>query len=487
MKKILPVVALATFASLLLPGKDIITSLKASELSDSTKTNLINNLTHAIRLDCEVNSSLFQPYELVLEVDDSHTYRAIYDNGEIINDAGFIKDAEGNAHSQYLDVSNEILSEVIMEDEENAMKYDGNFDHLFLPFNSITATTFDKYFSYTKTSDTITYTLTDLGHGLIHHTFSNFFVDLDGYFWDEQTLAYKFSNVLITSDIDGLPKTLQFIKTKSDRYGGYKDRFTCNLSIISSTEGLKPYVGKLTNEEANILGSALNNLQSNINCANFIQSNNVGTDDRFMWAYNTYYDFARNAFNMANCSISDLALQDSAGATYISIVETVTDEYMPYAFTPTAPKYQALGQETYKGIASILPNPERISTDFYENITPTEASAGTYEFKIDFAKIRSFDITFAEKILNALFGGFDPMVTYGGIYVYDYDYIFDSLTVSLENNEVKELTLRYMSATGQNFKTVTTYSNFNQVDVLKASGAVGQIAKMIQNIYLGGE
>ena len=454
----------------------------ATSITNEQKTNVISNLKGALRIESNITSRVLGDYNVVCETDDDSFYIEYHTYNQLLSKQSYIANEEGNALQQYLTLDNKVSTRDLLDTEKNPLKFDNYFASLFDSMSFVTVNNFDTYFSVmSANNDGFVLTLTDVGYGAFYKDFIDFYQDVDGFAWDSLSLEYLIDDFVINFDKDANPIDMSLSKTKKDKFGGYKENITATLSTLDEVVGLTPHVGKMNSSSKNNFDSMVKRAMDLISGGNFTHRIEIkGT----MYEYNNYYSFTGDTTNLPHMMISDLIMDDaSSGETFIAVIEENSGTLKPYGFSPFADKYGSLTDITFKNYLELIPNLSLLSSDFFEVQLESDVMGNFYKF--DISKFSQFDYYFADDLLRVLFGGFDPVVIYGGFFVnYNiYDYTFNSL-IFQETNSGFEYTLSFTNQYGD-FNAVCKFTNVGTTDITKVD-RIKEGVNYIKDVYLGG-
>ena len=454
----------------------------AYSITNEQKQNIINNLNSSLRIESNVTSSILGNYIVINEVDNNNFYIEYYTNNQLSAKQSIVKDGEGNALEQYLTLTNEVATREILDANSEPVKFSSNFPSLFNSIDAVNTGNFDTYFDVlVSNSDQIRLTLTDVGYGLFFKNFTNFFKDVDGFVWDASSLEYLIEDFTIDFTTLGEPTNMSLTKTKKDKFGGYKQNISSSIEHLSEVSGLKPYVSSLYETSKNKLNSIIETAMNSISSGNFTHRIEIkGT----MYEYNNYYSFTGDTTDLPHMMISDLIMDDaSSGETFITVIEENDGTLKPYGFSPRAETYGTLTDITFANYQELIPDLRKLSVDFFD--VQLESDVMGYFYKFDISKFTQFDYYFANDLLRVLFGGFDPVVIYGGFFVNYaiYDYTFNYLTIESTTNGFA-YTLNFTNEYGD-FNAVCSFKNINTTDITNVDRIKSGV-EYIKDVYLGG-
>jgi hypothetical protein len=450
------------------------------EIDLSILPNIKLELLENHRFNSDISSALYGEYRTVIESSESNYYSELYFNNKLTSYLSHVKDTNGDLLEENLNIDNAVYTTNVVQDSVN-VSYNSIHTTLFKNIEKIADSDLNKYFTSYKVSDGYQVILTSLGEGLLFSSFSNFFNTIDTYKWDNETLTYVYHDfVLSFSDSLDLSK-IEFLRHKKDKYGGYREFYEIEVSDITDKIGLKPVESKMSESAKVNFETALKNFDDKLASGNFTHNINIlGTP----YNYSNFYDFTSHKEDFPDMMLSNLILDDASnGATYLGVVKENTGTYKPYGFSPYSDNYSSLTELKWDNVASLVPNLSKISSDFFSSGTTT--LNGT-KYKFDISNFPYFNFSFGERLLSSLYGGFDPVVIYGGFYVnYNvYNYTFRTLEINIDKNGNISTVLSFENEYGVT-SSESSFKNFGTTD-LENEATLKEGVDYIKDVYNGG-
>lgn len=376
--------------------------------------------------------------------------------GEKILSQKFIVSQNGVAVEQYLNLANQIKTRTISENSELFTKTYAN------PFTNVIGE--KKLFDYFTLEDgqaSKLLRINDFGRIVLEQAFENFFPFYENtYVFDPLTKKEKIIDLTVSLAEDGKPTSLEFTKSYEDRYGAILVAYSSELSSVETVSSLAKQVFSGTAEQRTALQTSLDNLYTQMQAGNFVQTVNMATN--YYPTYHNYYNFA--PASNAGAMISDLAFKSSYGLTYIGMAVNQQGQYYMAGVSPDADYSGAASNATYASFDEILPLYQKISPDFFTY----DETQGTYTF--DIGSFVYNDYMFSFSILDAIFGQGDPLAQKMGAYLASsssYSFNFHTLTIKIdEETSLPIFTLEftpYFSATP--ITSTVTFSDFGAVNL----------------------
>lgn len=417
----------------------------ASTPEPALPNSVIENLKDCFNEKFKVTTSLIFEYETGLpsliitdQFDSKNRINVISYKNEVLQEVYISSDENDNVVEQFLTVSNTVENRYVTDSNGNFIKFSSNYSSPFTCFTSLNKTKLDSYFDVEMREDSYILRAKKVGYGVISNLLLNFYADFDSYVWDN-TVSEYIENYQLEIDKDGTPLSYSFDKIKKDIYGGIKERYKANLTIIDEVDTLKPHKSNLDSEKASDFNEKMSSFQELLNKGNFTQTITFDSEAFVApFSYSNY--FALNGTsNMPGSMICSYPLEETTkGETYVCIINegsTSSPSFAAYGLSPSSNYYASLTSENYTSIEEIVPRLGDISSDFF-----------TYSqnlYKFNFKTFKSADSYFCGTFLTSLFGISDPFVQYVGFYLDDYSYNFNSLTIGFDEFGYPYGTLSY--------------------------------------------
>ena len=479
MKKILPLAIIALTIGFI-PHVYNVNASDDITISNEKATNFLNALKGKIELSTNIEfgyDNFIPSLQLIDQLGDSARVNKVSLFGYTVQESYISKLKDGTAAQQYISISNTVEQTVLTDNDGNTLKFDELFASPFARLTKLSADQVNKYFLISETSSN-GYQLkaTDLAYGTLTSSLLNFYSDYDAYYWD-LSVSESINNLVFTLDGQGIPTSLSFEKIKKDKFGGIRESYDVDIEVLQELESLQPIKTTLTTEAKNNFVTKMNNFQEKLNKGNFTQNVSISSvllyeDVTYSncYALNTNYD---NQF--VQSMICSYPLEEANyGRTYVSLLLT-SEGLAPFGISPDSNYYGNMSADYYQSIEEVVPRIGDISADFFTY----DATSGLYTF--DFASFLYGDDYFCGTLLLSLFGIMDPAVQNLGLYIDDYTYTFDTLTIGFDENGYPYGTLDYQ-VYGYPVTSSFTFSDVGTTNILERKD-LEEVVKFIQ-LYL---
>lgn len=435
-------------------------------LTDAIKNKVVSFFSsNSIEFDTEKTYGYSTGKRLIVDaVSSNYRYTKISDSlGKVLSET-YYKKSGNYAVEQYLDITNTVLEKNVTDKNGNQVAFDtltGN------PFSFLTLDNIGDYFIASNSDDGLILTPTGKGQGRLNSSFASFFSFDDSYTFDGKTLSEYVEDFKLLLSEDGTPSRMMFNMVKKDMFGGLRETYVTDLSLIEDVLTMKPVEAKATGDSFTRLNNAMTSLKNDMAKGNYTVSftvdqwdQNTSSPSYSNISYNSYYQFDNETHPVM---LSDLKLYDSThGTTYIGVAQASNGSYQWIGVSPSSNYISAIDDNSYDEPTSFLPTVGSFSPNFFA------VNGDKYTFDIE--NLIQADHTFQVGLLTGLTGSADYLSQKYGNYVANAStmkFDFKTLDIELDGNKVKDFVLTYGGVDGRDHKLTISYSNFGTTDISK--------------------
>lgn len=457
--------SLLIVAGLLLTGcstaANVAAGIKKKYSQDEVASKFAAFFSGSYSIDSTVyNGYLKETFKVKDMVSSNAKANVVYDSDDNIVSYTSIVSKNGFAVEEYISLSNTIETRSF---SSSPVSFKDNYGS---PLSKVagSSASIGKYFDVKANEDeTYTYTANAQGLAKASSIFGSFFAFYGDVFnWDSKTVQESIDSLSITSDVEGNPAKMSFIKIKKDRFGGLKESFDSTLSAIENVPSI-PTVSSSDDETTkNALKTSLELLGENVKGANFTQTvkHPYLDESDLNGVYHNYYCYDENGFGAMLCDIPWYSAE--YGKTYIGAAYSSFYGYYMCGVSPEADYSGITSNQYFDSVLDFIPQIDLLSNEFFTY----NAKKGEYVFDLD--KFYFDDYAFSFDILNCLFGLVDPCADKFGYYLSDtadYAMNFHYLSIKIDEAGLPVFTLNYEDSRGDAISAVTSFGEFGTTDL----------------------
>lgn len=447
-------------------------------LNNSITNNLIAKLNGSIELNANITfhyNSYYQNFNIIDQIDASNRVNIININNMTIQESYIKKGNNGEAIESYLSISNTIEERDIVDSNSQKVAFSSMFASPFASFTKLSNEKINSYFDITETDTSFLLKANSLGYGIFSSQLLKFYYDYDSFIWDG-SVTRSIKNLILSIDKEGNPLNLTFEKIKKDIFGGIKETYDINICSLSKIKELSPEKPLLSDEQLILFKNKLNDFQNLLDKGNFTQNIAITQKGSTQgYYYSNYYALdvdSERGFPPA--MLCNLPLYDASyGETYLGLFETDSG-YSTVGISPDKDFSSIIEETESSDIKAVIPNINKISCDFFKY----DESNGTYIF--DLTNFLYADSYFSGNLLLALFGIADPAVNQLGLYINNYSYSFNSLTLKFDDAGGLSGTLNY-NYSGYIIESKFSFTNIGTTNLLDEESISKPVSYYILN------
>ena len=479
MKKILPLAIIALTVGFI-PHVYNVNANDDVTISNEKATNFTNALKDKIELATNIEfgyDNFIPSLQLLDQLSDTARVSKASVYGYVVQESYISKLKDGTAAQQYISVSNTIEQTSLTDEEGNTLKFDELFASPFARLTKLSADQINRYFLISETaSGGYQLKATDLAYGTLTTSLLGFYSDYDMYYWD-LSVSETINNLVFTLDGQGVPTNLSFEKVKKDKFGGIREYYDIDIKVLQEIETLKPVQTSLTSDEKNNFVSKMNSFQDKLDLGNF--THNVSISSELLYedvTYSNCYSLNTNYDNQfVQAMICSYPLEEATyGRTYVSLLLT-SEGFASFGLSVDSNYYGNMNADYYQTIEEVVPRISDISADFFAYDATTEL------YTFDFNSFLYGDDYFCGTLLLSLFGLMDPAVQNLGLYIDDYTYSFDTLSIGFDQYGYPYGTLEYQ-VYGYPVTSSFSFSDVGTTNLLERKD-IEEVVKFVQ-LYL---
>lgn len=395
-----------------------------ASFTDEQKTSFVNFFLNPIKVESDIHFSYYSDEVTFHSVDQiAPTRRHLYMTAEYQGTSTFIGETsvygkDDAAYSETLSLQNEVVSEAILDSDENPVSYSQYYSSWFKLPSSYSLSSFSKYFSVASSGSGYSVTLTPIGAGILLPRLADYLPSVDSSTYDSASYKETFEDFVIGCDENGVPTSMSFRLIYSDRYGGTYQEYSSALSSIEEAVGILPYEPTSSASDREELDALLSELGAKLEVGNFTTHTQYYLEDasggreRTELSYNCYYELDSTPSDGGHypLMLSDYELEASEyGLTLTGLYYWADDGlYCPTGVSPNSSFIEPLNSTTYEDVASCVPGIHEISSSFYE-----KNSDGSFSF--DLASVDFDTYYFSYSLVEEVLGVGDYVGTYLGV------------------------------------------------------------------------
>ena len=400
-----------------------------------------------------------------------HSRLLVGDEVLLAND--FASDPSGNALLQSINISNEVESSALVDDDSNAIPF-SYYVSGYAPLAGLSADDISTYFEVAETETGYTLTGNQKATALLTPSLTAFQYNLNPYSFDTVSATQYVDKIVLELSSDGTPVSLSYRNVNADRFGAMGEYYEVEFEAIDEVSALSPLESSMGEADKQALQSALDSLAVSLLGGNFtahiaLDAYSNGTHVGTAMEYNAYYDY----FGPREVMLTDMALQDSTyGATYTgmahyefdtSVSEDETEHVDGYAIIGVSPdaNYASNITEDLVSLEKAVPNVGLLNAELFE-----KDDEGYY---FDLAGFLYNDYYFCLDVMESILGAGDYISRVASYYLgstTSFTFDFDSLRVELVEGGLPVFHLSFYSdMIGHDIVTTVSFSDVGTTDL----------------------
>lgn len=411
----------------------------------------------------------------VEEVSGSARHSRLLTQGEVLLANDFVSDASGNALLQSINISNEVESSALLDDDSNPIPF-ADYGSGYAPLAGLSADDISTYFEVSETETGYTLYGNQKATALLTPSLTAFQYNINPYSFDTVSATQYVDKIVLELSADGTPVSMSYRSVNADRFGAMGEYYEVEFEAIDEVSALSPLESSMGEEDKQTLQSALDGLAASLLGGNFTAhisldaySNGVPVGEEPAMEYNAYYDY----FGPREVMLTDLALEDSTyGKTYTGMAhfefdtgvsEGETEHVDGYAMIGVSPEsnYASNITEDIVSLEEAVPNVGLLDAELFE-----KDEEGYY---FDLAGFLYNDYYFCLDVMESILGAGDYLSRVASYYLgstTSFTFDFDSLRVELVEGGLPVFRLSFFSdMIGYDIVTTVSFSNVGTTDL----------------------